>query len=61
MNANPGGFQGRPAFAVSVATGQKPLARLVPNPRLKFPDQCREVMRFKQQAFRTEGVEFSRI
>jgi len=28
--------------------------RILPNPRLKFLDQCREVMRFKQLARRTE-------
>jgi integron integrase len=42
MNANRGSFSGRP------------LARFVPNPKLKFLDQCREVMRFKQLSHRTE-------
>lgn len=28
--------------------------RFVPNPKLKFLDQCREVMRFRQLAYRTE-------
>jgi hypothetical protein len=26
----------------------RPVAHLTPNPKLKFLDQCREVMRFKQ-------------
>ena len=30
------------------------MGRLVPNPKLKFLDQCREVMRFKQLSHRTE-------
>ena len=30
------------------------MERLVPNPKLKFLEQCREVMRFKQLARRTE-------
>ena len=32
----------------------KPVARLIPNPKLRFLDQCREVLRFKQMARRTE-------
>ena len=32
----------------------RPMGRLVPNPKLKFLDQCREVMRFKHLARRTE-------
>ncbi len=32
----------------------RPVARLTPNPKLKFLDQCREVMRFKQLAHRSE-------
>ena len=32
----------------------RPLARLVPNPKLRFLDQCREVLRFKQMSPRTE-------
>jgi hypothetical protein len=28
--------------------------RLIPNPKLRFLDQCREVLRFKQMSFRTE-------
>jgi integron integrase len=32
----------------------RPPEHFVPNPRLKFLDQCREVMRFKQLARRTE-------
>jgi hypothetical protein len=54
MNANRGSFPGRPAYTASVAARQRPLARLVPNPKLKFLEQCREVMRFKQLSHRTE-------
>ena len=32
----------------------RPLERLVPNPKLKFMEQCREVMRFHRLALRTE-------
>ncbi len=32
----------------------RPLGRFIPNPKLRFLDQCREVLRFKQMAFRTE-------
>lgn len=32
----------------------RPVARFVPNPKLRFLDQCREVLRFKQMARRTE-------
>jgi integron integrase len=32
----------------------KPVAKLIPNPKLRFLDQCREVLRFKQMALRTE-------
>ena len=28
--------------------------RLIPNPKLRFLDQCREVLRFKQMSLRTE-------
>ena len=55
MNANSSGFPRRPAYAAEVSVRQRrPLGRLVPNPKLKFLDQCREVMRFKQLARRTE-------
>ena len=30
------------------------MERLVPNPKLKFMEQCREVMRFHRLALRTE-------
>jgi integrase len=33
---------------------QRPLERLVPNPKLKFMEQCREAMRFHRLALRTE-------
>src|ERR1017187_8167354 len=45
------------------STGERPrqpLERLVPNPKLKFMEQCREVMRFKQLAHRTEAILFCR-
>jgi integron integrase len=32
----------------------RPLGRLIPNPKLRFLEQCREVLRFKQMALRTE-------
>lgn len=32
----------------------RPIARFLPNPKLRFLDQCREVLRFKQMAARTE-------
>jgi integron integrase len=32
----------------------KPTDRFIPNPNLRFLDQCREVFRFKQMALRTE-------
>lgn len=32
---------------------RRPLTKYVPNPKLKFLDQCEEVMRFKQLAGRT--------
>ena len=34
--------------------GFRPPERLIPNPKLKFMEQCREVMRFKRLALRTE-------
>jgi hypothetical protein len=34
--------------------GGRPREGIIPNPKLKFPDQCREVMRFKQFSRRTE-------
>jgi len=33
---------------------QKPPERFIPNPKLKFMEQCREVMRFKRLALRTQ-------
>jgi integron integrase len=33
---------------------QTPWERFIPNPKLKFMEQCREVMRFKRLALRTE-------
>jgi integron integrase len=33
---------------------QRTVDRLVPNPKLRFMEQCREVMRFKRLALRTE-------
>jgi integron integrase len=55
MNAIASGFPRRPAFAANAAERpRRPLGRLVPNPKLKFLDQCREVLRFKQLSHRTE-------
>jgi integron integrase len=55
MNANLDGFLKRPAYAAEATVRQKrPLGRLVPNPKLKFLDQCHEAMRFKQLSYRTE-------
>ncbi|HEY5040528.1 MAG TPA: hypothetical protein VIK53_00835 [Verrucomicrobiae bacterium] len=31
-----------------------PLERFIPNPNLKFMEQCREVMRFRRLALRSE-------
>lgn len=33
---------------------QQPKARFIPNPKLKFLPQCRELMRYKQFSIRTE-------
>lgn len=33
---------------------ERPLGRFIPNPKLRFLEQCREVLRFKQMALRTE-------
>src|ERR1035438_7194086 len=33
---------------------QTPPGRFIPNPKLKFMEQCREVMRFKRLALRSE-------
>ena len=38
----------------SLAYPGRPVARFVPNPKLRFLDQCREVLRSKQMARRTE-------
>src|SRR5260370_8182388 len=32
----------------------RPVGRFLPNPKLRFLDQCREVLRFKQMSYRTE-------
>ena len=32
----------------------RPVARFLPNPKLRLLDQCREVLRFKQMSPRTE-------
>ena len=37
-----------------VVSPAKPLGRFIPNPKLRFLDQCREVLRFKQMSGRTE-------
>ena len=40
----------------SLSDSRRPSHRglLVPNPKLKLADQCREVLRFKHYAYRTE-------
>jgi len=47
MNEIRANFSGRPAYMANTSARQGPVARLTPNPKLKFLDQCREVMRFK--------------
>jgi integron integrase len=42
----------KPSFDPTFAG--RPVSRLLPNPKLRFLDQCREVLRFKQMALRTE-------
>jgi hypothetical protein len=46
------------AYSMSTSSGSsrpdRPLGRFLPNPKLRFLDQCREVLRFKQMAARTE-------
>ena len=37
-----------------VVSPAKPLGRFIPNPKLRFLDQCREVLQFKQMSGRTE-------
>ena len=37
-----------------VVSPAKPLGRFIPNPKLRFLDQCREVLRYKQMSGRTE-------
>ncbi len=34
-----------------------PVARFLPNLKWRFLDQCREVLRFKQMAYRTEQTQ----
>ena len=41
------------AFALNQSP-KSPLERFVPNPKLKFMEQCREVMRFRRLALRSE-------
>jgi integrase len=53
------GWQGNGlAYSMSTSSGSwrpdRPLGRFLPNPKLRFLDQCREVLRFKQMAPRTE-------
>ena len=40
--------------AIHAKRPSRPPERFIPNPKLKFLEQCREVMRFKQLAGRTE-------
>jgi hypothetical protein len=52
MNANRGSFPGRHTHAAEAAIRQrKPLGRLVPNPKLKFLDQCRETSNIQHSTF----------
>jgi len=37
-----------------IASADRPPERFLPNPRLKFLEQCREVMRFKHFSLRTQ-------
>ncbi len=54
MNLQPGiGERLNPPSRGYGATS-RPLERLTPNPKLKFMEQCREVMRFHRLALRTE-------
>jgi len=41
-------------MSATFRAGSRPQSRLIPNARLKFLDQCREVMRFKRFSPRTE-------
>ena len=41
------------AFALNQGP-KSPLERFVPNPKLKFMEQCREVLRVKHDSLRTE-------
>jgi integrase-like protein len=41
-------------FPRKTGPARRPVERLIPNPRLKLLDQCREVMRFKHYSYRTE-------
>jgi integron integrase len=41
-------------MSASSSASDSPLGRFVPNPKLKFLDQCREAMRFKRFSRRTE-------
>jgi hypothetical protein len=40
--------------SLSSAEFRRPVGRFIPNPKRRFLDQCREVLRFKQMALRTE-------
>ena len=40
--------------SLSSAEYRRPVGRFIPNPKLRFLDQCRKVLRFKQMALRTE-------
>jgi hypothetical protein len=46
------------AYSMNAPSGsadfRRPVGRFLPNPKLRFLDQCREVLRFKQFAARTE-------
>lgn len=44
------------ALILNRQRSQSPPERFIPNPKLKFMEQCREVMRFKRLALRSEGA-----
>src|SRR4051794_18471237 len=53
------------AYSMKASSGsagpKRPLGHLIPNPKLRFLDQCREVLRFNQMAGRpANGVHVTR-
>jgi integron integrase len=47
-------MSGMAGWIMNRQRSQAPLERFIPNPKLRFMDQCREVMRFRRLALRTE-------